>query len=92
MPLKLVNLSPDPLIFSALVSRLLISMHPPPFTHPHTQTLSVSLLPPGCGSLFPQSAVLFLESMLGEENIYTVAMVRKKPRGCFHLVCPDMVP
>lgn len=28
---------------------------------------------------FPQSAVLFLESLLGQENVYTVAMVRNLP-------------
>ena len=92
MPLKLVNLS---LIPSSSLPSFHVSLYPcilPLHPSTHTQTLSVSLLPPGCGSLFPQSAVLFLESMLGEENIYTVAMVRKKPRGCLHLVCPDMVP
>ena len=50
MPL---NLLISPLIPSSSLPWFHVSLYPciPPFTHPHTQTLS--LLPPRCGSLFP---------------------------------------
>lgn len=72
---QLVNLPPDPPPSSHV---LLISPHPIP---PQTQPGHLSCLPAAVVShpFAPQSAVLFLESLLGQENVYTVAMVRNPP-------------
>lgn len=43
---------------------------------PNTHTLLFLCLDPNLTPL-PQSAVLFLESLLGQENVYTMAMVRR---------------
>lgn len=47
-----------------------------PLSHASSTLLSASS-PPSLP--FPQSALLFLESLLGQENVYTVAMVRNLP-------------
>lgn len=63
---QLVNLPPDPppphLLWPRSYSYISLHLNLPPPTPP----------PPP-----PQSAVLFLESLFGQENVYTVGMVRK---------------
>lgn len=71
---QLVNLPPDP----PLIPRPSYIPASHSSSNP-TRTLILSPCCRGSPSFAPQSAVLFLESLLGQENVYTVAMVRNPP-------------